>query len=280
MAKPLMTPARAFPLVLALALTMANLIGTPANAIINGLPDNGAHPNVGTVIWRDGAGALFRSCSGTLISPTVFLTAAHCVVPFPGSENERVVGVSFDEVTPPIPSYRPGVAFGDPRFRWSTGVGGGATCCGSDQFDVGVVVLDDPVRDVEPARLPSPGLLDQLNARNGLRGTTYVTVGYGATEPDRPGYAHCCGPRGTRRYGIETFRSLSGSILHLSQNQATGDSGGCYGDSGGPHFLGTTDTIVSITMTGDMPCVSSDRSYRVDTASARAFLADFIVLPN
>jgi hypothetical protein len=251
----------------------------PAGAIINGVADNGAHPNVGTVIWRDADGVLFRSCSGTLISSTVFLTAAHCVIPFPGDEDEMVVGVSFDEVTPPVPSYVRGTAYGDARFRWSNGGGGGATCCGSDMYDTGVVVFDEPITDITPAALPTLKLLDQLNAKNGLKGTKFVSVGYGATEPEQPGYAHCCGPPGTRKYGVETFRSLVGSILHLSQNAATGDSGGCYGDSGGPHFLGTSNVVVSVTMLGDMPCVSSDRSYRIDTPSARSFLANFVTLP-
>src|SRR5690348_10647897 len=52
---------------------------TPAAAIINGTPDNGAHPEVGALIavtpFADGA---LIECSGTLIAPTVFLTAAHC----------------------------------------------------------------------------------------------------------------------------------------------------------------------------------------------------------
>jgi hypothetical protein len=155
--------------------------------------------------------------------------------------------------------------------------GAGATCCGSDLFDAGVVVLDRPIYTITPASLPTLGRLDELKARNGLKGTKFVTVGYGATE--QPGYAHCCPNRGTRRYGVETFRSLDNSTLHLSQNAATGDSGGCYGDSGGPHFLGTTDEIVSITSTGDMPCVASDTSYRVDTAAVRSFLAGYVALP-
>src|SRR3954471_17980651 len=130
------------------AIVLAVAVSAPAGAIINGQPDDGAHPNVGTVIWRDGAGRLFRSCSGTLISRSVFLTAAHCVIPFPGSEDEHVVGVSFDEITPPVPAYVSGTAYGDPRFRWSNGAGGGATCCGSDMFDVGVVVFDNPITTI------------------------------------------------------------------------------------------------------------------------------------
>ena len=60
-------------------------------------------------------------------------------------------------------------------------------------------------------------------------------------------------------------------------NQATGNAGTCYGDSGGPHFLG--DTVVAVTVTGDRWCKSTDKSYRVDTPWARDFLADFVSLP-
>jgi secreted trypsin-like serine protease len=64
-------------------------------------------------------------------------------------------------------------------------------------------------------------------------------------------------------------------------NQATGDGGTCFGDSGGPHFLGgpTSNLIVSLTVTGDAVCKATDVTYRVDTSAARAFLDDFVTLP-
>ncbi len=259
------------------ALSMA----APAGAITNGSPDNGAHPNVGTVIWRGADGALFRSCSGTLVSPTVFLTAAHCLAlddDFPG---EVPVGVSFDGQVPPVPlGYLPGTAVPHPGFVWGNGQGAGATGPhNNDPLDIGVVVLDAPVPGVTPARLPTLNLLDQLNAGGGLKGAQFVVVGYGATEAAKPGAAHCCGPRGERRVGSETFRALTNAILRLNQNAATGNGGTCYGDSGGPHFIGTTNVIASITYTGDIPCVSNDSSYRVDTAVARDFLVGYVTLP-
>jgi hypothetical protein len=253
---------------------------SPAGAIINGVADNGAHPNVGTIIWRDAGGALFRSCSGTMISTTVFLTAAHCLVLDPAFPGEAPVGVSFDAViADPPTSYLSGTAHAHPNFVWGNGQGYGATGPKSnDPFDVGVIVLDTPV-SATPAHLATVGLLDTLQAKNGLKSTTFVTVGYGATDPAQPGAAHCCGPRGERRFAVETFRSLAKAMLDTNQNAATGNGGGCYGDSGGPHFLGTTDVIVAITSIGDIPCVSNARSYRVDTAVARAFLGGFVTLP-
>ena len=68
-------------LVLALAAlaTLGLAVATPAGAITNGSPDGNAHPNVGGLVaakaYSDGT---WIYCSGTLISPTVFLTAAHC----------------------------------------------------------------------------------------------------------------------------------------------------------------------------------------------------------
>ena len=59
----------------------------------------------------------------------------------------------------------------------------------------------------------------------------------------------------------------------MSQNQAHGDSGACYGDSGGPTFLGAAesegDVVVAVTSTGDNPCYSTNVSGRTDTASAQ-----------
>ncbi|HLM78402.1 MAG TPA: trypsin-like serine protease, partial [Rubrobacteraceae bacterium] len=54
-----------------MALTILAASGV-AGAIINGQPDGSRHPYVG-MVYNDGA-----LCSGTLISPTAFLTAGHC----------------------------------------------------------------------------------------------------------------------------------------------------------------------------------------------------------
>jgi hypothetical protein len=62
-------------------------------------------------------------------------------------------------------------------------------------------------------------------------------------------------------------------------NPATGNGGTCYGDSGGPNFLGDTDVIAAITITGDSVCRSTNVVYRLDTESARAFLRQYVTLP-
>lgn len=89
---------------------------------------------------------------------------------------------------------------------------------------------------------------------------------------------------GTRRLvAVQEALSLTKAWLELSMNPSTGNGGTCYGDSGGPHFLGAgsgeTTTIVSITVTGDRFCRATDKTYRLDTASALSFLSEFVSIP-
>jgi len=62
-------------------------------------------------------------------------------------------------------------------------------------------------------------------------------------------------------------------------NPSVGSGGTCYGDSGGPHFIGNTNVVAAITVTGDRWCRSTDVAYRMDTPSARDFLGQFVRLP-
>jgi secreted trypsin-like serine protease len=66
-----------------------------------------------------------------------------------------------------------------------------------------------------------------------------------------------------------------------SWNASTGNGGTCYGDSGGPNFLGgaSSSLLVATTITGDTACRSTNVDYRVDTDGARSFLAQFVTLP-
>jgi hypothetical protein len=62
-------------------------------------------------------------------------------------------------------------------------------------------------------------------------------------------------------------------------NPTLGDGGTCYGDSGGPNFLGDTDILAATTITGDFMCRATNVVYRLDTPAARTFLARFVTLP-
>jgi hypothetical protein len=82
-----------------------------------------------------------------------------------------------------------------------------------------------------------------------------------------------------RRVSVSEFRAINKNWLRLSQNAATGDSGTCFGDSGGPNFLGASSVVAAVTVTGDAMCLNSNVVYRLDTPSARDFLDDFVTLP-
>jgi len=66
-------------------------------------------------------------------------------------------------------------------------------------------------------------------------------------------------------------------------NPTLGDGGTCYGDSGGPNFLGAgateTNTLAATTITGDFMCRATNVVYRLDTESARSFLGQYVDLP-
>jgi hypothetical protein len=135
------------------------------------------------------------------------------------------------------------------------------------------------VAGLTPAELPTLGLLDQLNQKNGLKGQTFTAVGYGVHEVQVGGGPPVFPGGDTRRVATSSFSALNKTWLRLSQNPSTGDSGTCFGDSGGPNFLGDSDLIASITITGDAMCRSTNVTYRLDTPSARGFLDDYVTLP-
>lgn len=241
-----------------------------AGAITNGSPDGDAHPSVG-VLLRDRDGVLVRLCSGTLVAPKLFLTAGHCTFQLEehGVPADQAY-VSFDSRYVPGTStvYR-GTYVTDPDFRDYNGRG----MLGTDVHDLAVIHFQDAPQ-VSPAVLPPAGFLDMTD----LRGQRFTTVGYGMLRAGVSGgfidpSADNNRPLSDRYVATGTFRNLHRDWLTLNMNAATGNGGTCYGDSGGPHFLGDTDLLVSLTATGDYPCVSTDVTYRLDTPWVRDFLA-------
>lgn len=254
-------------LVVALAALLVSTVA-PASAITYGEPDNGRHPNVGELVIAFNGG-LFGICSGTLISPTVFLTASHCTA-FAESLGLTGAFVTFDEAFDPATStLLPGTMVTNPDFSQRQ----------SDTGDIAVIVLDAPVNGLTPAALPTLGLFDQLKQQNALKGQTFTAVGYGVHEVQVGGGPPVFPGGDTRRVATSSFSALNKTWLRLSQNPSTGDSGTCFGDSGGPNFLGDSDMIASITITGDSMCRSTNVTYRLDTPSARNFLDDFVAVP-
>ncbi len=264
-----------------LATTTALLVSVtaPALAITYGEPDGNDHPFVGSIVVNMPDEGLFQWCSGTLIAEDVFLTASHCTAPLddvlaenPGAE----VLVTFDPTISEDATFYTGEWFTHPDFGFS-GPGGR-----SDPHDIAVIVLDE-APGITPAQLPEEGLLDELQASHTLKNTRFTAVGYGTVrETNRTGFQGILDNLDRNRVEQEVL-ALTPAWLTLSMNRSTGNGGTCYGDSGGPHFIHLdgveTDIVASITVTGDAPCKATDKTYRMDTESARSFLADFVDLP-
>lgn len=266
-----------FALALSLVIGSLLLVSPRASAITYGFVDsNNTFRNVGAFIVKSTNGENFPICSGTLITPNVFLTAAHCTA-FYTQELAPEGDVAYVSLDPSIP-------FGsltsnktellpvahvvtNPNFNQAQ----------SDAGDIGVLILERDVRGVTPAALPSCGLLDQLVAQNGLKTATFTNVGYGVQNRVVGGgvpFFQDLNPI-PRMFSFSSFNSLNGGYLRLSQNNSTGNGGTCFGDSGGPNFLTVNgqQLIASITITGDTVCRSTNVAYRLDTVSAQGFLA-------
>jgi trypsin len=231
-----------------------------AVAITNGGPDGNGHPEVGALLaphaFSDGT---WEECSGTLISPTVFLTAAHC------DEGLSRVTVTFASqyVAGKSTTYT-GTWHADPNYNQAQ----------SDPQDVAVVVLDKAVKGIAPARLPEAGSLDSLRV-----GDKIVSVGYGAQSVTMGAGGANFHYADIRYVAVGSVNAMNPAWIRASMNPSTGDGGTCYGDSGGPNFLGDTNIVAGTTITGDFVCRATNVDYRMDTESARSFLGQYVTLP-
>jgi V8-like Glu-specific endopeptidase len=235
-----------------------------ASAITNGQPDGSGHPEVGALLAQQAfSDGTWAECTGTLISPTVFLTAAHC------DEGTSRVNVTFDAsyVYPSGVTYA-GTWHADPAFWKAQG----------NPHDIAVVVLDSPVAGITPARLPAANSLAGLG-----KNQKFTSVGYGAQAVSSGKGGKTFTYTDVRFVSSGTLNSVTPAFLRISQNASHGDGGTCYGDSGGPNFLGAgsseTNIIAATTITGDTACRSTNVDFRLDTPAARAFLAGYVPIP-
>ena len=247
-------------------LVALSIVG-PASAVTDGELDGEDHPYVGLMVAHDGASGW--RCSGTLISPTVFVTAGHCTdgaifatVFFESDVESGIPGNGY-----PFSGGVNGVAFTSPDYIPAAFF----------VNDLGVVILNSPV--VLPGGYAELAEADQLNALARMRGKqdqTFTAVGYGLQQIN-PVFIEAERVRMVATphlIQINTPGFTGDFSLLLSNNHSTG--GTCFGDSGGPNFIGDSNVIGGVTSFGiNGNCAGTGGVYRLDRPHDLAWLATF-----
>ena len=243
----------------------------PIVAITDGEIDGNRHPAVVLLLMEVNGEPAFR-CSGTLLSPTVLLTAGHCAGA-PGEFSGMRVFTESD-----VDNGNNNYPFAGPNsveaVWWSA-----HPLFDPDAFflnDVGVVVLQSPgvkLRRGSYGVLPSEDQLDSLRPR---ASTLFTSVGYGVQRIN-PVFVESARVRMfAQPHLIQINTGLTGDFsLLLSNNHSTG--GTCFGDSGGPNFLGTSNVIAGVTSFGlNRTCGGTGGVFRLDRRNVLDFVNAFL----
>ena len=284
-------------------------LGHGEDAIIGGVPAFSASLDaIGSINKLRDSGKFTQRCTGTLIAPTVVLTAQHCVETEEGdpplTPDQLEFAIGFDSVAPKRRIKVRGFAAEHSLDE------GGFVGLGTD---VGVIHLAEPVTDIKPLPFAS---FDP--ARVGER---FSMVGYGVQDTDDSpsdpffskrltGSATLRGPA-SGKVLEQMFGSFEGFLRHLGdlrdfdEDEATlrqlfdeitlldneeavlggapGDANGCFGDSGGPIIKNvggklTTFGVASGVFRGTaQPCFGA--VYDVFGPTSRAFIEREVACP-
>jgi secreted trypsin-like serine protease len=259
----------------------------PAGAVTDGELDNDGHPQVVLLVADVGDGGW--RCSATMLSPTVVLTAGHCVSNHP--EDATIDGMRIfpdadvqqwvpeDPENPTLDQHYPGPGtHAIEAVSWKA-----HPLYETAPFfvhDVGIVILKEPglVLDQEKyGELPEVDQLDVMKTKRGKQDTTFTAVGYGLQRIN-PVFVEAERVRMVahpRLIQINTPGFTGDFSLLLSNNHSTG--GTCFGDSGGPNFLGDTNVVAGVTSFGlNGNCAGTGGVFRMDRQNVLDFVNSFM----
>ena len=242
---------------------------TPVS-ITSGSIDGDRHPAV-VLIIMDVAGEPAFRCSGTLISPKVVLTAGHCAGE-PGEFSGLRVFTESD-VENGVNNY----PFAGPNTIEASAWASHPQYTNAAFFlhDVGVVVLSRAVKlsADQYGRLPG---LDQLDALSPSSSTRFTAVGYGLQRVNPVQVEDELIRMLAEPHLVQINTGFTGSFsLLLSNNNASG--GTCFGDSGGPNYLGRSNVVAGVTSFGlNGSCGGTGGVFRMDRADVLSFVGKYL----
>jgi hypothetical protein len=288
------------------ACVAALVVAGGGSAITNGQPDGDRHPYVGLMIALDEDDIPLWGCTGSLLSPTVYLTAGHCTE-LPA---DRVV-TWFD----------PGPIATDPDYLAAVDAAGALVPCDDPAFDgypcggdaageptpnpdfcfacapsafpgivrrdVGIVLLAGDGHETDAdvyAELPSPGRVDDLPKKAAVD-----FVGYGSEFqlqipgkflPQPPPFYRWDGTN-TRMFAPSQLVSgkfaNNDEVIRIALNASQGSGGACFGDSGGPDLVRGTHTVIGInSYLANVNCSGVGYSSRVDIPEVLTWINGFL----
>jgi hypothetical protein len=249
---------------------------SPVGAITDGEKDGDGHPFVGLMVAQAADGTPLWRCSGTLLSPTLFLTAGHCTEA-PAAHVEIWFAADVDAGRPgngyPFDGEVGGTPYTHPDYN-------------PNAFfvrDVGVVVLDTPYPSPNGVYgvLPTLNQFDAFKTKRGLQDVTFTAVGYGLQKsfPDAASWKTVANRVRMVAYPKLNQINVPGFTgdfsLLLSNNAHTG--GTCFGDSGGPNFLGDSNVVAGVTSFGiNGNCAGTGGVFRMDRSWSLNWVSSFL----
>lgn len=240
--------------VLTLLAVLMLAVAPSAGAIVGGAPSN---PSDSPTVFVGQINQPRNACSGVALSPTLVLTAAHCGLlangtapagqPFAVFKGPSVAGATVRTV---------GVFIPHPDFRW---LGSGVPHFAD--ADLAVIRIIGP---------PIPGpyaTLAPLGSADSKDKSPLDIFGFGVSalidgKPDPASFG--------------TLRHASGKSLGVKNSDPEFlhfNGPACFGDSGGPVLR--NGLLLAVISFAPSACHSTNYATRVDTLSARSFLAQF-----
>jgi Trypsin len=269
------------------------LAAQPAQAVTGNYEPDPFHTYVGLAVFYDADGEFSHRCSGSLISPSVFLTAGHCTDDADNLLYARIyfheeAGASYDPVTQqdPVTGYPDECVSGDPLCV----TGSRLYDYGFNNFagfpntrDAGIILLDAPVTfETDFASIAEPGALDPLSRRRGQLGYLFTISGYGVSDnwpPTQPILSLRVRLMAEAKLNNLNNSWTDGFNIQISSAPGNNRGGICSGDSGGPILWDDTDIIVGITSFGKREqCLGNGYAYRVDQADLLEWILEIATI--